>query len=123
MSTQQKNATAAVSSKKPETALSIVPGTAKEVKPISKSAIEEKLDLLNQQFSMVEQRDKLTDTLDDLKKFDLSSDNTRDCLSLDDGKGHKFTTFQPEVVKEAVALVRKHAEERLNRIDSILLAA
>lgn len=121
MTTQKTGATIPTNGKTSPAPVVKIDSKKEDVK--TSNPIDDRLEQLDQLFALVEQREKLTDTLDDLKKFDLSSDNTRDCLSLDDGKGHKFTTYQPEVVKEAVALVRKHAQDRLNTIDSRLLAA
>ncbi len=124
MTTQKNGATIPTNGKKAETTTTLSVVKKEDSKPaVINPPIVDRLEQLDMLFSLVEQRAKLNDTLDDLKKFDLSSDNTKDCLILDDGKGHKFTTYQPEVVKEAVALVRKLAQDRMNIIDTKLLAA
>lgn len=109
---------------KVETTVTLPVVKKEEPKPSNgQNPIGDRLETLNKLFSLVEQREKLTDTLDDLKKFDYSSDNTKDCISLDDGKGHKFVTYQPDVVTEVVKMVRKYTEDRLTKIDSQLMAA
>ena len=84
----------------------------KEEKPIplSVDVLREKSERLNHLF---DKEEKLKDTLQSLRSFNLSADNNTMRLELNDTKGATFKTHQPIAIGKVVNLLKEEAESKL----------
>ena len=79
----------------------------------------EKAEKLNLLF---EREEKLTNTKREIDRFKLATDESTNSLSLDDGKGAKFRTCNPVLIKSAIELIVKELAVKQEQITNDIIA-
>lgn len=127
MSTSSKNAQA-VSAKtetvKSETQIpkSAAPPTQAEPKAQTiEKTIETQKERARQLQHLFEKRQKLTETREELEEFTLSNNGQTNKLSLTDGKGVTFNTYNPAVIEQVHKLVLTITAQQLEETEKQIL--
>jgi len=66
---------------------------------------------------LVERRDKLLETQRKLNSFKLSSDGSRDKLSINDGKSNEFLTTNSAVIKDVIETLKVSIQQKLDDVE------
>jgi hypothetical protein len=82
------------------------PGAKPEPPKVEIMTIEQQQTKARQLQNLFEKRSKLLETQETLEEFNLSTDAQTNRLTLDDGKGAKFTTTSPAVIEHVLGIVR-----------------
>jgi hypothetical protein len=91
---------------------SIVPLPKQDFSPIEDRFL--KLDVL---FSKREKWERIKDSLDKLNKFKLSTDGRSDNITLKDGAGNSFSTYNAEVLSTVVDLLKVDLTKKLADVE------
>jgi len=128
MTTQKNGATIPTNGKKVETTVVLTPVKSEE-KPVAKvidlSPLEKRLLHIQELMDIKSKHNRLLLSGQKLDEFQFKKGEENIRLTIEDesSRGVEFTTTNPEVIKEAIAVVRGTIQERRKEIEARLLAA
>lgn len=70
---------------------------------------------------LIERRDKLQETIKKLASFKLSTDSSRDKLTITDGKGTEFLTTNSSCIAEVVSTLKTSLQNKLTETEAQIL--
>lgn len=86
-------------------------------------SIEDKFYKMDTLFSLRDKHEKITESLDKLNRFNLSSDGRSDNITFTDSAKNSFTTHSPEVLKKTIEALKVDCKEKLAAIEKEIAAA
>lgn len=84
--------------------------------------VEAQLKKLTSLTHLNEKREKLLTTSDNLNGFRHASDERTNVLTIDDGKGCEFHTYNPRIIAKVVDMLKVDIDESMTSIDNEIVS-
>jgi hypothetical protein len=89
-------------------------------KNFAERPIGDRIEKLTHLFALMNKLEALRETRSKLQKFVLSSDNSRDMITLQDSTGESFKTGQKHIVQEVTNLIKKRVDEMIAATEAMI---
>lgn len=100
--------------KTPELSNVVIPPKTEEKVSLT---INQKIEKINNLYNLMEKREKLTETKENLNRFRVSADGNSQRMTIKDGFGAEFNTSNASVIIDVVALIKKVVDTQIKEVE------